>query len=119
MAATIGDQKVTCQSRPMNMNKPSFESEQLALQNPAPARHPRSTHMRVKTSLAPFIAVLAAAAFLAACNRKPAEAPPIKTDIVEQPAEPAPAPAPAPAAANVHEFKIGELSAFSLKDGDF
>lgn len=54
--------------------------------------------------------VLAVTTLLAACSKAP-------EPQTAQPAEPAPA--PAAASANVHEFKIGDLSAFALRDGTF
>ncbi len=64
---------------------------------------------------ASFLAILAAAA-LVACSKTadaPAEAAaaPVAAPVAE-------APPPAPTVENVHAFKIGELSAMALRDGD-
>src|SRR5688500_3850947 len=56
-------------------------------------------------------AALALTTLLAACGKSPEPQP-------TQPADPAPTVASA-VSSNVHEFKIGELTAFALKDGSF
>jgi glyoxylase-like metal-dependent hydrolase (beta-lactamase superfamily II) len=73
---------------------------------------------------ASLFAVVAAIA-LAACSKKedappPAAAAPAPAPAAAPAAEAPPAPAPAPAAAkeeNAHAFKVGELSAYALRDG--
>ena len=81
-----------------------------------------------RVSIGAIVAALVAVLALTACSKKEAAPPP----AAQAPAAPAPAAAPAaaappapaaaPAAAkevNAHAFKVGELSAYALRDGGF
>ncbi|ALN57772.1 metallo-beta-lactamase superfamily protein [Lysobacter enzymogenes] len=73
-----------------------------------------------RRSLSLLIAAALASAALAACSRPPVDTAPAAAPAeAAKPAEPMPAaPAPSATAEDVHAFKIGQLSAFALKDGD-